>query len=426
MNNKLLLADDSITIRKVVGIIFANEDYILSVVDNGNAALEKAREIIPDIILADVLMPGNTGYEVCAEVRRDPVLKDIPILLLTGAFEPFDEKKARESGADDFISKPFESQHLIDKVMILADLNGQRTTAAPAPAGVPEFQLEVVEGSADDDLWGAFELEDLAEGESSAAEESLFGIEVLSAGAEESNDTFVFSEVETPAAEAVEPQDYTPKWEPVAETVFSFADSGASHALEIAPDEQFGVFDEEATPLLETVPESSVDFFADSAEPATPEFFIEASEPEIGFEFAADEEYQPVSGELTSTPTVAPLSPDGGVFECPSAPGGEFMPESEALTAFTAHAPPAAALATPGFDLQFAPEEEYMPAPEALPAVPPPVPVAPAGAVLSDDQMAALVSRISRDIIEKIAWEVVPDLAERIILEEIRKIKEGV
>ena len=470
MRTKLLLADDSITIQKVVGIIFASEDYELAIVHNGDAALAKARESKPDVLLLDAVMPGKSGYEVCEQIRRDPVLKDIPILLLTGAFEPFDEKKARESGADDFISKPFESQHLIDKVMILADLNGQRTTAAPAPvpqpvafapasptkttgqvrpapvppvpaaeavtaqaaaiaaapAGVPEFQLEVVEGSADDDLWGAFELEDLAEGESSAAEESLFGIEVLSAGAEESNDTFVFSEVETPAAEAVEPQDYTPKWEPVAETVFSFADSGASHALEIAPDEQFGVFDEEATPLLETVPESSVDFFADSAEPATPEFFIETSEPEIGFEFAADEEYQPVSGELTSTPTVAPLSPDGGVFECPSAPGGEFMPESEALTAFTAHAPPAAALATPGFDLQFAPEEEYMPAPEALPAVPPPVPVAPAGAVLSDDQMAALVSRISRDIIEKIAWEVVPDLAERIILEEIRKIKEGV
>ena len=75
MSKKLLLADDnSITIRKVVGIIFANEDYTLSVVDNGNAALEKAREIIPDIILANVLMPGNTGYEVCVEVRRDPAL----------------------------------------------------------------------------------------------------------------------------------------------------------------------------------------------------------------------------------------------------------------------------------------------------------------------------------------------------------------
>ena len=109
MSNKLLLADDSITIQKVVGIIFANEDYELTVVDNGNAALEKAREMQPDIILVDALMPGKTGYEVCAEVRHDPALKTTPLLLMTGAFEPFDEDKAKQCGADDFISKPFES-----------------------------------------------------------------------------------------------------------------------------------------------------------------------------------------------------------------------------------------------------------------------------------------------------------------------------
>ena len=515
MRTKLLLADDSITIQKVVGIIFANDDYELSIVDNGDAALAKARESKPDVLLLDAVMPGKSGYEVCEEIRRDPALKDIPILLLTGAFEPFDEKKARESGADDFISKPFESQHLIDKVINLADQAVQRTTAAPAPvpetilfapappvetigqvrsahapsvpaaeavtapapavppdffaveeaavpavavtaapAVVPEFELEMVEGSADDDLWGAFELEDLAGEESPAAKESPFEVEVLSTGVEESTEPFVFLEAEAPAAEAVKPQDFSPKWEPVAETEFSLAEPGASPALEIVPDEEFGAFKEEEPPVLETVPESSVDFFTDTAEPATPEFFIEASEPgqddvfaaqsgldmpgfddiapplapiepETGFEFAAEESYQPVSKALTPPPSVTPLSSDGGVFEFPAAPVGEFMPESEALTAFTAHAPPAATPAAPGFDLQFAPEEEYMPAPEALVAAPHPAPAAPAGAELSDDQLAALVSRISRDIIEKIAWEVVPDLAERIILEEIRKIKEG-
>ena len=72
MGKKLLLADDSITIQKVVGIIFANEDYELTVVDNGNAALDKARELLPDIIMVDALMPGKTGYEVCEAVRREP------------------------------------------------------------------------------------------------------------------------------------------------------------------------------------------------------------------------------------------------------------------------------------------------------------------------------------------------------------------
>src|SRR6266567_4056661 len=141
MGTKLLLADDSITIQKVVGIIFASEDYELAIVDNGDAALVKARETRPDVLLVDAVMPGKTRYEVCEEVRRDPLLTGVPILLLTGAFEPFDEEKARQSGADDFISKPFESQHLINKVTTLADLGMRRKNAAPEPDVAPPPQV---------------------------------------------------------------------------------------------------------------------------------------------------------------------------------------------------------------------------------------------------------------------------------------------
>ena len=107
------------------------------------------------------------------------------------------------------------------------------------------------------------------------------------------------------------------------------------------------------------------------------------------------------------------------------------MPATEAMAAYTGPTSSTSVAAVQGLDPVFAPEEEYMPAPEALAATvaslqPPPAPAIGTGAALSDDQVAALVSRLSRDIIEKIAWEVVPDLAERIITEEIRKIKEGV
>ena len=131
MSNNLLLADDSITIRKVVGIIFANEDYELFVVDNGGEALAKARELSPDIILADVMMPDKTGYEVCTEIRNDPDLSNTPLLLLAGAFEPFDEEKARQCGADDFITKPFESHQLLEKVKQLIELGKERKAAKP-------------------------------------------------------------------------------------------------------------------------------------------------------------------------------------------------------------------------------------------------------------------------------------------------------
>ncbi|MBE0596977.1 MAG: response regulator, partial [Desulfuromonadales bacterium] len=109
MSKKLLLADDSITIQKVIGITFANEDYELCVVDNGDAGFDKTRSERPDLVLADVFMPGKNGYELCAAIKRDPALRHIPVLLLTGTFEPFDEAKAKAAGADSWIAKPFES-----------------------------------------------------------------------------------------------------------------------------------------------------------------------------------------------------------------------------------------------------------------------------------------------------------------------------
>src|SRR5512143_3031132 len=116
MPKNLLLADDSITIQRVVGITFATEDFKVTTVDNGEAALARAREIQPDVILADVVMPRKNGYELCQAVKSDPALRHIPVLLLAGTFEAFDEARARAVGADGSIAKPFESQALINKV----------------------------------------------------------------------------------------------------------------------------------------------------------------------------------------------------------------------------------------------------------------------------------------------------------------------
>ena len=138
----ILLADDSITIQKVVGIIFGSDDYTLTVVDNGKAAVQKAQELQPDVLLIDALMPGMSGYEVCEAIRKDAVLATKPVLLLTGSFEPFDEDKARQCGADDHIVKPFESQQIVAKVQELYQLGLNRAggaVAAPAPEPLPEL-----------------------------------------------------------------------------------------------------------------------------------------------------------------------------------------------------------------------------------------------------------------------------------------------
>ena len=135
MPKNLLLADDSITIQKVVGITFATEDYRITAVDNGDDALRKAREIRPDIIVADVVMPKRNGYELCEAVKGDPELARIPVLLLAGTFEAFDEGRAKAVRADGHISKPFDSQSLINRVKELVE--GTAPAAAPPQAVAP-------------------------------------------------------------------------------------------------------------------------------------------------------------------------------------------------------------------------------------------------------------------------------------------------
>ncbi|HEY6803822.1 MAG TPA: response regulator [Pyrinomonadaceae bacterium] len=114
---KLLLADDSVTIQKVIELTFADEGVRVVTFSNGQDAIDHLEEIAPDIVLADVFMPSRNGYEVCEYVKQNEKLKHVPVMLLVGSFEPFDEAEARRVGADDILTKPFQSiRRLIDRV----------------------------------------------------------------------------------------------------------------------------------------------------------------------------------------------------------------------------------------------------------------------------------------------------------------------
>jgi len=114
---RLLLADDSITIQKVVNLTFADEGMEVVTVGNGDLAIEKIEDLSPDIVLADIHMPGLNGYEVCEFVKRNARFRHIPVMLLVGSFEPFNEAEARRVGADDYLTKPFQSiRQLVSKV----------------------------------------------------------------------------------------------------------------------------------------------------------------------------------------------------------------------------------------------------------------------------------------------------------------------
>lgn len=134
MPHKLLLADDSVTIQRVIELTFADEDISVIAVGDGRKAIERVQSDRPDIVLADVGMPEHDGYEVAAFVKGTPSLAHIPVLLLTGAFEPIDEGRAQAAGCDGVLVKPFEPQMVISRVK---DLIAGRRPVQKMPATQP-------------------------------------------------------------------------------------------------------------------------------------------------------------------------------------------------------------------------------------------------------------------------------------------------
>ncbi len=369
----ILLADDSITIQKVVGIIFGSDDYSLTVVDNGKSAIQKAKEIKPDILLIDALMPGMNGYEVCEAIRKDPVLATTPILLLTGSFEPFDEEKARQSGADDHIIKPFESQQIVTKVQELYKTGKNRATVietvsepevVSAPLMQPEenlstdetfvFDQNAFEPATEtvaiepepvrlpDDPWGAFTVE--PNQAPAVAEQAVIASPVFQ-GSSQFEPTATNEESSGSLSEAqTENHHIGASWVPDGEQTFEFHDE--------AP----------------TAPEPTVDNFEEN---------ILQNQPDSDF------------NEVLLESIATPLEPV--VEQIAALPPLEMVSDvQEPLT-------------TP-----VTPEAFMQQQPLAL----------------TEEQLKAAILSASKETIERIVWEVVPDLAETMIKEAIKRITE--
>jgi len=129
MSRKILLADDSLTIQKVVELTFMEGDFEVTAVSNGDDALSKLSEMTPDVVIADVHMPGADGFEICRATKESH--SGVPVLLLVGTFEPFEESIATEAGADAHLKKPFDSQELL---RLVEDLLGGAASDESAPA----------------------------------------------------------------------------------------------------------------------------------------------------------------------------------------------------------------------------------------------------------------------------------------------------
>jgi CheY-like chemotaxis protein len=402
MTKKLLLADDSITIQKVIQITFAHEDYQLTITDNGDTALVRAEELVPDLVLADVYMPGKNGYELCAAIKQSPALRQVPVLLLAGSFEPFDEGKARAAGADAWIEKPFESQALLDKVSeLLSAVPLADATAAPlAAAAEPEpAAATVAEPFAD------------------------FIFEEPAAAATGPED-FIFEE---PAAAATGPEEFVFEDLAADESSFEFIDE--PFPAEVARPTAF-----EAAPAAapassgfaageEILPLGDDDILgAEDLEPVTE---ISTLTPWSRDEALAEEPF-PAFTELELPPVVPaeqPFTVATPVADLATEPAAEPAMASVAETAVES-------VAEPHLEAVTEPAAE----PVAEPAAEPVTVAAVQGAtmltaaeleLIVERAVARALEKLAGTVLERVAWEVVPDLAEALIKEEIRQIKEA-
>ena len=236
MKHTILLADDSVTIQKVVELTFLDEDVKVVSVGNGSDALAKLEEVRPDLVLADIHMPGADGYEVCATAGR--VLPSVPVLLLVGTFEVFDPVRASDAGASGHMKKPFDSQELLRRVRELLASGksvAAASAAAPAPAPTPSAapSFEPPAWAAEAPAWEPETATSSAPPANAPAEEgSSWSFEPVSdaedlsaatptleaaAPAAESWGSFATSRFETPRAAAAEPVEAEPEFEPIAD-----------------------------------------------------------------------------------------------------------------------------------------------------------------------------------------------------------------
>ncbi|HXV64571.1 MAG TPA: response regulator [Vicinamibacteria bacterium] len=416
MGHKILLADDSITIQKVIELTFSDEDFELHTVGNGQKAIDEIRSVMPDVVLCDIIMPEKNGYEVCEFIKSSPDLRHIPVLLLTGAFEPFDQERAKAAGCEGFLAKPFEPQTLISRVkeLLVSAPVSAPAAAPPAPPVVPPappapatietdsdledaFAVEAGEreltmGPADHTvLLGADESESL-EGGAGVSEDDIWGEVAREAPADEDDSATVFMAAPPPAV------------------VSSDGEEPSANELERSdPDSTWRLPNEET--IEAEAADEGLSGFQEFADPPAPQ----ETPDELTFEPAFEDESSHTESEETSE--FEPVSVDDYT---------EFEPVLE---------PPSQ-------------EQETRPVASAEPKVPPPSPAAkppsaptpppPAREPIEEAPVSGrdgvdealiervaqrVVDRLSAKVIQEIAWEVVPELAEGLIRKEIEVLK---
>lgn len=121
---KIFVVDDDPDLVLTISSILEKEGYEVARAYDGVECMEKVRDLAPDLIVLDVMMPRKDGYKVCKELKKDPQLRSIPVILLTAVVEHiptthYSHRDGMETEADDFIDKPFKSAELLERIQQL-------------------------------------------------------------------------------------------------------------------------------------------------------------------------------------------------------------------------------------------------------------------------------------------------------------------
>jgi CheY-like chemotaxis protein len=417
----LLLADDSVTIQRVIELTFADEDVTVVAVSDGDQAIERLEAAPPDIVLADIGMPGKNGYEVAQYIRQTPKLSHIPVMLLTGAFEPVDQARAAEAGCDGVLAKPFEPQMVIGRVKDLLAKGRQPAGAVDARATAPS----------------PVSLAPVAPVPPPAPAPPVVGPPL-----DEYFDRLdaAFSSLSAPSAAAASPPEtIVESFEPPASPLESPEIDWFSSAP--APGAPAELWDLPAPAADAASPDLALSYA--SLQPDAPPFAASAA-PGVPAVESESELFLPpvlVAAAPVAADAPAPAAPDAPALvtsdadvvappEPAPAPAASAAPSAPMAPAPLTSLPAVAAIALPSLGDAFAAilaAEQTDASPSETPVWPGVTPAVPAITdALIDDVVRRVLERMSDQIVRDTTADVVSQIAERLVREEIERIKASV
>jgi CheY-like chemotaxis protein len=456
VTRKILLADDSLTIQKVVELTFSDGEYELVCVSNGQLALDRVAEQAPDLILADVVMPEKNGYEVCEAIKANPATARIPVVLLSGTFEPFDRERAERLGCDAIVSKPFDSQQLLRQVEALLARSAEETPSAstaaiaimtnPAPPPAPEHPAEA--GFSPEDFTGSIRKPAEIAGGADLFEEEYGQADVDSAiAAFEKAHPEVESAEEDATSAAMAPEEARDTEEAdlagigdADETEDEMADEVSSTADWIREEPEPPLASEFQPPAAapapfwvprEPEPEvQPIPFAADDSASRRPEVEAARADEAPTGQVALSHDFAP--WKAPETPAEPPAGEEGGGERAEEERTAEIsITETKAVYEIREQFSGQGAGAETGGSDAGERELEALAQQTTIDQLKDMLSsVSRSAGTLSDDEIDRLASRVverlSDRIVREIAWEVIPDVAEVVIRQRIKELEAGI